>query len=294
MTNIRRLMARLNPPVKQIPIGLDKSRFVGSSGSMRRALEQQGSYRATEKLEGGATVLGDLARGMPSPARIEGVSPTRGGFNQDAITPQDIAGALAFIRDPLAREIFCSIWWPDGALRARAELERFLHDRLVREQGERARALAIAKLELHLVQTNLDRYDTGKREEDGKRLLRPYQRARDRAQRRAWPALSPAYASIVSAVLVEIADPDHCAACAGRGFVMVGELAKRCGACVGEGTIATSDRERAESTGITLSAYQQRWKWPYEWLHRRCQKLERVAAATMRANLFEETEQVAA
>jgi hypothetical protein len=57
-------------------------------------------------------------------------------MDYDAMTPQDIAAALGFIRDPLARELFCLTRWPGYAERDNRET-RVLLLRRVMDEGQR-------------------------------------------------------------------------------------------------------------------------------------------------------------
>ena len=62
----------------------------------------------------------------------------RGGVPE--FTPQDIAGSLAFVRDELAREVFCAIWAPDLARLARGEILARLREATIIEYSNRFRA----------------------------------------------------------------------------------------------------------------------------------------------------------
>lgn len=287
--NVRKLLARLNPPIKQVQVGVDRTRYVGHSGSMARALERQGSYRPSERLPGGAVVLGDLYRGMPSPARIEGVSETRSGFNPDAMTAIDIAHALGCVQDVFAREIFCHLWWPDGAARTRGALEQLIHTALMHEHSNRARERVAAKLELHLVETNAQRW----RPEDKQHVARARRRLA-KAEDRSWPGNLETYPRLIDAVLNELADFHHCAYCGGRGETLVGAMPRPCTTCNGVGILAASERDRAEAIGKGLSVYQRSWKSPYDWLYRQCSQKENFAARVIREALMREEDQAVA
>jgi hypothetical protein len=277
--NVRKLMARLCPPIKPIPAGVEKGRHRGHSASMRAALEGAGRYRTFGRDGDGRPVAAELT-GMPSPARIEGVSPTRSGYNPDAITGIDIAHALGLVRDEMARELFCHLWWPDGAARSRPQLEQAIHVAMMTEMARRDRAAAAAKLDCHLIEENVERWRGEHRE-----ALRRARSDRDRAIERRWPGTLSGYAAITLGVLDELAEPSHCVTCEGRGEVMLGALATQCGSCEGTGTIGASDRERAERIDRALSTYQAGWRKPYEWLWRHCWRKEGHAASIMRKAL---------
>lgn len=282
--NVRKLMARLNPPVKKIPVGAERSRFKAGSPSLRKALELAGKYKPTEfDASGRVSSLGELAAaGGTSFTRTSG-NASRGGFDPEAITALDVAHALALVKDEFARELFCHLWWPEGAARTRADLERGVHVALMHEYSQRCREDEIAKLELHLVSTNASRWRS-----DDLELLRKAKLRRERAAEERWVGRLDRYPILVDAVLQELAEPNHCVMCGGRGMVWAGEIARDCGGCDGSGTIAVSDRQRAEALDLALKSYQQSWMKPYRWLHRHCWQKEGHAARRIRRALLGE------
>lgn len=118
MTATDKLLARLGPKVCRMPAG-EKRAAAGlpqSEKTLRRVKRALG------------------LRGSDSLARVSG-SQTQ-SQDVDAQTPQDIAAALGFIRDPLARELFCHVRWPGYAERDNRET-RVLLLRRVMDEGQR-------------------------------------------------------------------------------------------------------------------------------------------------------------
>lgn len=118
MTATDKLLARLGPKVCRMPAG-EKRAAAGlpqSEKTLRRVKRALG------------------LRGSDSLARVSGLQTQ--SQDVDAQTPQDIAAALGFIRDPLARELFCHVRWPGYAERDNRET-RVLLLRRVMDEGQR-------------------------------------------------------------------------------------------------------------------------------------------------------------
>lgn len=118
MTATDKLLARLGPKVCRMPAG-EKRAAAGlpqSEKTLRRVKRALG------------------LRGSDSLARVSG-SQTQ-SQDVDAQTPQDIAAALGFIRDPLARELFCHVRWPGYAERDSRETMVLLLRRVM-DEGQR-------------------------------------------------------------------------------------------------------------------------------------------------------------
>lgn len=118
MTATDKLIARLGPKVCRMPAG-EKRASAGlpqSEKTLRRVKRALG------------------LSGRDSLTRVSG-SQTQ-SQDVDAQTPQDIAAALGFIRDPLARELFCHVRWPGYAERDNRET-RVLLLRRVLDEGQR-------------------------------------------------------------------------------------------------------------------------------------------------------------
>ena len=286
--NIRKLMARLNPPIKPIPVGGSGTRFLGGSRSLVQALVDSGKYRPSTRNADGKVVLGELALGAEF-LRSAG-NASRGGFSPDTLSAIDIAHALATIKSHIGRELFCHLWWPDGAARTYAELHTLLHRLLLNEYAARRQACEVAELDYHITETTVVRWKAEERV-----ALRRAERRRDQARLQRWPSALPVYSQVVDAVLDELKAPNHCAVCEGRGIVWEGELQIDCSTCDATGTMPVSNRQRAEAMGKNLSTYQAAWQKPYEWLYREAWLQEGRAAVQMRNFLFgDQAKQVAA
>ncbi|AFC85899.1 hypothetical protein [Frateuria aurantia] len=162
------------------------------------------------------------------------------------LTPQDIAGALAFVPSGLGRELLCHVWWPGGAERTRAQLDAAIMELLAKEWRRREDAQLDAML---MVATP----DVGRR------------RAQDafaQAHKERWPSwgkmeqgiLQPSevYVRIRDAVLMELRAGYFGDADSGAGR-------------------AWSDRDRAEMIERSNVTYSTNgWKRVYEWLLDHC------------------------
>ena len=116
-----KLLAKLGPKVARIPMG-EKRAAAGLP-------QAQKTMRTVRKAMELSTV-----GGVEPLTRVHG-SQTQ-SMDYDAMTPQDIAAALGFIRDPLARELFCLTRWPGYAERDNRET-RVLLLRRVMDEGQR-------------------------------------------------------------------------------------------------------------------------------------------------------------
>ena len=116
-----KLLAKLGPKVARIPMG-EKRAAAGLPQTQR-------TVRKVRKAMELSTV-----GGVEPLTRVHG-SQTQ-SMDYDAMTPQDIAAALGFIRDPLARELFCLTRWPGYAERDNRET-RVLLLRRVMDEGQR-------------------------------------------------------------------------------------------------------------------------------------------------------------
>jgi hypothetical protein len=265
----RRLLARLNPPTKQIPAGADLATYRGGSASMRRALETVNGYRPGELSRSGGFT------------RMAGCRSSRGGVDADAITPTDVAHALASIRNCLARELFCHLWWPAGAERVREELDATIEERMLREYSRRARACLEARTELAAVEIRTR--SKGKGANRGAK--RRAKRAVTIASERRFPDAVAEYGRIRDAVLHELADLRLCPDCKGRGERPSAGGIVPCIACQGNGTLPETDYARAERLGKSYTAFRTTWSGLYSWIFDQCQALEARAARRMRQAL---------
>jgi len=180
----------------------------------------------------------------------------RGGI--PTLTPQDVAAAIGMVGDTLAREVFCAVWWPDGAALVAAELDRLIARAQFGEWKERADKLLHAQLAVATADVSGDPHDARR----AKQMM-------DHAKRTLWPSLkSRTYASIRGAALSELRNPALCPACKGRGTVERRSLVVPCEACAETGSTPWSERARASAIGISWTPYRENgWNDVYAWTH---------------------------
>lgn len=121
MTATDKLLARLGPKVCRMPAGERRA-----AAGLPQAQKTMRTVRRAMELS--------TVGGVEPLTRVHG-SQTQ-SMDYDAMTPQDIAAALGFIRDPLARELFCLTRWPGYAERDNRET-RVLLLRRVMDEGQR-------------------------------------------------------------------------------------------------------------------------------------------------------------
>ena len=145
------LMAKLGPKVARIPAGEKRV----SKGLMTAKKTARKVREAMELAKIG---------GVEAMTRVHG-SQTQ-SMDYDALTPQDVAAALGFIADPLAREVFCLARWPGYAERDVSET-RVLILRKVMDEGQRRQDEAItAWLQVELNPSRNHRLDADCRQRD--------------------------------------------------------------------------------------------------------------------------------
>jgi len=218
-----------------------------------------------------------LARLNPSTARFEA---HHGG--QPELTPQDIAGALGMIDDRLAREVLCTVWWPDGAQLQRAELDRIVREAQLREWMRLRRELEAAKLAVHVAEDDID--GTHGTRNGQRATLQRATETLDEVKARQWPAVGPIYRAVRQAVLAELVTPNLCTHCAGRGEIVMHDRLAPCQPCAGHGRTPVSDRKRAAMIERDEAGYRRVWRPVYEWTLALCAGAEtRGARALERA-----------
>ena len=165
------LMAKLGPKVARIPAGETRV-----SPDLMTAKKTARKVRKAMEL---ATI-----GGVEAMTRVHG-SQTQ-SMDYDALTPQDVAAALGFIADPLAREVFCLARWPGYAERDVSET-RVLLLRKVMDEGQRRQDEAItAWLQVELNPSHNHRLDA------------------DRRQREKWPARLCMYPRMVDLAMLHL------------------------------------------------------------------------------------------
>jgi len=165
------LLAKLGPKVARIPAGEkrvnpDLLRVPKTARKIRLAME-----------------IGRIG-GVESMTRVTGTQTQ--SMDYDALSPQDVAAALGFIRDPLAREVFCLARWPGYAERDLSET-RVLILRRVMDEGQRRQDEAItAWLQVELSPTRDHKIDA------------------ERRNREKWPARLEMYPRMVDLAMLHL------------------------------------------------------------------------------------------
>lgn len=145
------LLAKLGPKVARIPAG------------EKRVSKNLTTAKKTARKVRKAMELAKIG-GVEAMTRVHG-SQTQ-SMDYDQLTPQDVAAALGFIADPLAREVFCLARWPGYAERDVSET-RVLILRRVMDEGQRRQDEAItAWLQVELNPSRNHRLDADRRQRD--------------------------------------------------------------------------------------------------------------------------------
>lgn len=183
------------------------------------------------------------------------------------LTPQDIAGALAFVAPGLGREMVMRVWWPDGAQLTAEDLDQRIMEAQLAEWMERGRRLLDAQLLEEVADT-----------EQQKRYAKLRMQT---ARLRMWPRMGEGscYRPIRQAVLSEICADLKCPACNGRGVVLAERRVATCQACEGHGHLRVSDRARAKAVGYDQAAYRRHYARVYEWTFNLCRDAMEPALA---------------
>jgi len=215
----------------------------------------------------------------------------KGGGAPD-LTAQDIAAALAFVKPGLGREVFARLWWPDGARLSPRELGRTISNLVHAEAARRHNRLQKARIELHIAEE--DALSRRVSTDFERRTLRSLQMRVSHLKLQVWPYQPEMHVAIREAILDEIARPNLCDQCGGRGTTMRDNLVVICGGCKGARILPVSDRTRAAKIGRDESSYRASWKGLYEWLFRQVADEEHKAACQFAAALRRDDMQGAA
>lgn len=199
----------------------------------------------------------------------------RGGVPE--LTNQDIAAALAFVPAGLGREVLEACWWPDGAALRSNKLRDAIYEHVRHELERQMRELSEARLHRGMLAAC-----AGWADSPGAELRRELAAAEaklDAVKARCWPSSAwDMLPIIVQAVVLEIAKPNQCPDCHGRGQTVAGELVVTCRMCEGRGRLPVSDRKRAMAIGRDESTYRIKWRPMYEWVSRQVSDAEQDAA----------------
>lgn len=190
----------------------------------------------------------------------------------------DIAGALGMVSPGLGREVLEACWWPDGARLRRHKLRDAVVALVEPEIRRQRNRLWDAGLDLQLAKQAAAWGAAGMT--DAQRVEIERARARyEQVQAQCWPqSTMESLPTIAGAVLAEISSRCLCAACEGRGELVIGGVLRECKACEGRGAMAVSDRQRAKAIGRDVAAFSRVWKTLYLWLLDRFRDAEQKAA----------------
>lgn len=198
------------------------------------------------------------------------------GGGTPELTAQDIAAALAMVPAGVGREVFCHLWWPEGALLTRERLHAAISQQIWRQVEAQWRKLTTARLELHIEQEGALSREAVTDEQ--RRRIATLEGRLSTAAGRCWPSDPYMVTRVRVAVLAELSKPNHCATCKGRGEVMVKETKRICPTCSGRRILPLSNRDRARAICRDESTYRERWRPMYEWLWNRLNDAEQAAA----------------
>lgn len=218
------------------------------------------------------------------------LQPSGGKGTVPTLTPQDIAGALGYVRhvDRLACEVFCRAWWPDGAsLDGGRALRQAFAERLHAEIARRDRALHDARMALlaaqqvrrdHVVARTVTTQHSAEVDHQQSRV--------DAARRAAWPSHGQIVDRVLDAAILEICEPNTCPACEGTGEVRLERKVATCGECHGQGVLPVSDRRRAKAVGCSVSTYTTSfWRPMYEFAYNLLAESERRGGSLLEESL---------
>ncbi len=221
-----------------------------------------------------------MARLNAQSVRWDGV---RGGVPE--FSAQDIAAALGMIEDEFSRELFCFLWWPDGARSSSSDIERMMLHRVLGECVARATEASISRLTYLVAELEITKVRAMSKVSEA--ALERYRVPMAAAEKRKWPAPRATYRTVVGSVLQEIASPTSCPQCHGVGrFIHQGQHIS-CTRCDGSGATALSDLARARRLDMTWHAYRKAWKAPYEWAAETCRAAESAAERALCRHLGE-------
>ena len=175
-----------------------------------------------------------LARLNPSTCRFD-----MGNGGIPDLTNIDIAGALGMVRNQLGRELMAVIHWSAAAPGSMDRVRGIMVKRLLDEGATRWRECVDAEL----------RSLTADNEHD----VRAARASHDRAKQRLFASDAGRMMAVVNSALHEIATPNHCSVCAGRGQIIAGALVVTCEPCCGSGKRSHSTRDRATRIGVNES-----------------------------------------
>jgi hypothetical protein len=201
-----------------------------------------------------------------------------GSGGKGELSPQDIAAALAFVRNRLGRELICMVWWPDSMAVTFRQLNAMLENEQRGEWWKYEQQMLDAMLAVA--------------SHTGGDSLRRAQRLYADAHAARWPhwvdsaelgTHSEGYERLRLIVLAELKAPNKCGKCGGHGSLQVGTVIKDCPVCDGTGRQTVSNRTRAALMDIDESAYRRKWQKVFEWTMDLCLDAMQEADREMRS-----------
>ena len=161
------------------------------------------------------------------------------------LTPDDIAGAMAFVPKGLGRAVLEAVYWPDTACRTH-DLRNAVIGLVMPELKRQATQLNEAIFDVQLAHAAL--YWTRTNASDRQRQAIDQAQARLELLRgKSWPKNTvERLPRMTNAIVAEIGVRSPCSASRENGVL--------------------SDRQRAQAIGCDASDYIKRWKMVYEWL----------------------------
>ena len=199
------------------------------------------------------------------------------------MTSEGIAFAMAAIAGDMDGAVFADIWWDQRPAIERARMADTMRNVFIREQGRRANLEAIAKLEHHIIESEVHTRRTVTSVE--REILNIAEKKVEAAKSETWPWNTAVYAVLYPSIVAEIRRPQLCPVCEGHGTITRMNLLQECQLCRGSGKARETNTWRAESLGLTEGSYRQRWHRVYDWAFRRIARSEMVALKQFKAAL---------
>lgn len=193
----------------------------------------------------------------PSSASTSG---GRGGVPE--MTEMDISHALGYMGNKRDRDLIVAIWSDNVTRQLKREAEADFRGRLIQEQHVREHELVVAKLQLHIMECELEGINNKYLQ---RKALHQYRSAVERARGRQWPWDARVYQRIFTACAKELREPRDCPDCNGRREVIADKLKITCPGCEGTGKKPYMKTDRAEAIIVPYISYRQTWHKVYEW-----------------------------
>lgn len=211
----------------------------------------------------------------------------RGGIPK--LTNLDIAAALGMVRDAFDRDIVSAVWWPDGAMLLGDSLAERVRLRLMTEYSKREREYYAAKLELHMVDGEIEAHRC--KTEENRRIKAEHVRKLEQARDNRWPWNPEVYPRIFPSIIGELRNPQRCAMCEGRGQVKIDATIKTCRKCDGSGLRAETRDWRASQLKIQSHQFRNTWQKIYEWVYELIASAERRGVLQLAQALMDEDDE---